>query len=375
MLQPAYPEERPALPVRNQQPHSYEYLSVGHEWLYGSTASSEIPPAASSAHNTTVPSLSATPELDPQARTEDFHSQPGVWFDRLLPKGRCSLLSGLTPVRDGILTNRAMYFMLRVLKSWPRMMAIHGPDLLPPFIHKFQLANGIPEPLAICFTLVNIWSAGMESNPELVCESIVKEIRRLLYEYPTYNTSDLLAALQSLLILLIILVFCMVNGPCVESPMDPHILIEVWEVKTRLAATGLFLDPTTPHGLLSWSDWSLVSAKQRTIHGLYHFHYAWSLLRGYPTPLYGELGPLPAPPPRYLWEVSDEETWKRMYARFMQQWKDGPYLMSEMFSLNCNAPLEPRAERWLAEADEFGMMLMAEGTIILPECVPEGVIP
>jgi hypothetical protein len=55
-----------------------------------------------------------------------------------------------------------------------------------------------------------------------------------------------------------------------------------------------------------------------------------------------------------------------MYAKFLQQWMDRPYRMSEMFAMNGEAPLEPRAERWLAEADEFGMMLMAEGTIALP---------
>jgi hypothetical protein len=47
----------------------------------------------------------------------------------------------------------------------------------------------------------------------------------------------------------------------------------------------------------------------------------------------------------------------------------------EMFAMNGDAPLEPRAERWLAEADEFGMMLMAEGTIVLPERAPEGANP
>jgi hypothetical protein len=63
-----------------------------------------------------------------------------------------------------------------------------------------------------------------------------------------------------------------------------------------------------------------------------------------------------------------------MYARLLQQWMDVPYLMSEMFALNGEAPLEPRAERWLAEADKFWMMLMAEGTIALPNRMPEGAI-
>ncbi|KAL2852051.1 hypothetical protein BJY01DRAFT_100384 [Aspergillus pseudoustus] len=376
ILQPlALPlDERLELPVRTRQPDTCEYPSVEREWLYRSASSSEMSSTtSSSAYPTKVPSLVTTPELDPPCHSEELHGPPGVWFDRALPsqRHRASLLGESTPARNEILTNRATHFMLRVLKSWPRMMAMHGPDLLPPLIHKFQLASGIPGPLANCYTLVNIWSAGAESSRDLVRESILQEIHRLLHEYPTYNTPNLLAALQSLLILLIILFFCLGDSPDLENPTDAQTLIEVWEVKNRLAATGLFLDPTGT----SYSDWAIISAKHRTIHSLHHLDFVWSVLRGYPILLCWELGPLPAPPPRYLWEVGEEAAWKRMYARFLQQWADGPYLMSEMFAMNGNAPLGPRAERWLAEADEFGMMLMAEGTIALPERAPEGANP
>ncbi|KAL3483390.1 hypothetical protein BJX62DRAFT_244955 [Aspergillus germanicus] len=379
MLQPSPADVRQALPSRSRRrPESFEYLSVEDEWLCGSASASscEPSPAASLIHHINVPSLSTTPDIDPLSHCDEPHGQPGVWIDRLLSNTRHqSLLGESTPSRNEILTNRATHFMLRVLKSWPRMMAMHGPDLLPPLIHKFQFASGIPAPLANCYTLVNIWSAGAESNPTLVRDSIVQEIRRLLHEYPTYNTPDLLAALQSLLILLIILFFCIGEDRGLEDPTDAQTLIEVWEVKSRLAATGLFIEPTQPNGLPSYSDWALVSTKQRTIHSLHHLDFVWSVLRGYPILLCWELGPLPAPPPRYLWEVGDEETWKRMYARFLQQWRDGPYLMSEMFAMNGEAPLDSRAERWLAEADEFGMMLMAEGTIALPERAPDGKNP
>ncbi|KAL2849673.1 hypothetical protein BJX68DRAFT_266988 [Aspergillus pseudodeflectus] len=200
-------------------------------------------------------------------------------------------------------------------------------------------------PLGNCYTLVNIWSAGSESNPDLVPESIVQGIRRLLHEqYPTYSTPDLLAALQFLLILLIILFFCLGNDPGLEDPTDVQ---------------------------LSLKDRALVSAKLRAIHSLHHLDFVWSVLRGYLILICWELGPLPAPPPRYLWEVGYEEAWKRMFARFLQQWMYGPCLMSEMFAMNGEAPLEPRPERWRAKADEFGMMLMAEGTITLSNRVPD----
>jgi hypothetical protein len=186
MLQHPAPEERQVSPVRSRrQPESFEYLSVENEWLYGSASasSSELSPAASLIHQTNVPTLSTTPEIDPPAGPDEGSGRPGVSFDRIFSESRHqSLLGESTPSGGEILTSRATHFMLRVLKSWPRMMAMHGPDLLPPLIHKLQLANGIPGPLANCYTLVNIWSAGADTNPDLVRDSIVQEIRRLLSE-------------------------------------------------------------------------------------------------------------------------------------------------------------------------------------------------
>jgi hypothetical protein len=35
--------------------------------------------------------------------------------------------------------------------------------------------------------------------------------------------------------------------------------------------------------------------------------------------------------------------------------------MAEFFGINPSGNLDPRSEMWLAEADDFGMILMAEG--------------
>ena len=187
------------------------------------------------------------------------------------------------------------------------------------------------------------------------------------FQHATYNEMDLLAAAQSLLILMTILFFCMKGSKDLPTPnaddfpTEAQILVGAWEVKQQLAMTGLFLNFEMNSHRPRWRDWATTEAKRRTILSLHHLEWAWSLLHGYPVLTCFELGPLPAPAPGYLWRESDEQIWERQYADWLGVWKNGSYKMAEFFYINADEPLNVRAETWLAEADEFGGMLMAEG--------------
>ena len=150
-------------------------------------------------------------------------------------------------------------------------------------------------------------------------------------------------------------------GSTRPRPMDSAVLIDTWVVKHELAATGLFLEAETDHQLPSWRQWAIVSARRRTILALNQVEWAWSVMHGFPTLTCFELGPLPAPAARHLWYADHEPTWENLYRDWMQQWPDGGYRMAEFFNIRPGQDIvDARGEKWLAEADEFGMMLMAE---------------
>jgi hypothetical protein len=142
--------------------------------------------------------------------------------------------------------------------------------------------------------------------------------------------------------------------------MDAQLLIEMWDVKHRLAETGLFLEEEINHTLPSWDKWAIFSAKRRTILGLHHLEWAWSQLHGYPILTCFELAPLPAPAATYLWREQDEKGWNNRYSKWLSKWNKGSYKMAELFNIDPGWNLNVRGEMWLAEVDEFGMMLMAE---------------
>ncbi|KAK5745917.1 hypothetical protein LTR17_001046 [Elasticomyces elasticus] len=186
------------------------------------------------------------------------------------------------------------------------------------------------------------------------------EIQKLIREHRSYDEENLLAALQSALLLLIILLFGGGSQPPLPVNKASRLLVAFWEMKNRLADTGLFLEEEVRHTSPDWSAWVLVSAKRRTILALHHMEWAWSVLHGYPELACLELGPLPAPSARYLWEEQDERTWYALYQKWRMQWKDGYYAMSELFPIQPGAELDERTEAWLAEADAFGVMMMGE---------------
>lgn len=84
-----------------------------------------------------------------------------------------------TPNTDPV-ARHTMYFVIRVLKSWPRMMGSHLTSQLPPMIHRLQLADGIPIPLANCCTLAKMWIMHSEESRDLVQRTVHNEVRRLL---------------------------------------------------------------------------------------------------------------------------------------------------------------------------------------------------
>lgn len=241
-------------------------------------------------------------------------------------------------------------------------MAVHGSAYLPPIIHPLQ---SIPQPLTNCYTLVTMWAQHAAESSELVQRTLLSEVHAVLHGHESYNESNLLAAAQSLLLLLTILFFAFSDKSTLTKSASAQLLIDVWSVKRHLAATGIYLDKETQHTVPSWKSWAIINAKRRTIMALHRLEYSWSLLNGYPIVVCWELNPLPAPAPRYLWQATNETTWKGLYEQWLKLWDGGVYKMHELLRFHAGGKPDERSELWYAEADEFGMMLVAEGMLIM----------
>jgi hypothetical protein len=74
-----------------------------------------------------------------------------------------------------------MNLILRVLRTWPRMMA-KGFQLPPMFHPALNTSEDLPVPLANCFTLTRMWDGQCKDSADIVQATIEQEMNRLLNE-------------------------------------------------------------------------------------------------------------------------------------------------------------------------------------------------
>ncbi|KAI9740427.1 MAG: hypothetical protein M1834_005007 [Cirrosporium novae-zelandiae] len=250
--------------------------------------------------------------------------------------------------------------LLRTLKTYPHMIARRVS--VPPIIHQLQISQEeIPLPLANCFALTRMWDGQPEIDGAggLIKITILQEMHRLFDEYRSYNEVDLLAALQALLVYTII-VFS--NSKCIsQMPLADRInmIKDLQEVAYHLAKTGLKLKAERDNFRPNWEAWCLIEAKRRTILATCMFYCAYAASNGIPSFEFTDLNSIIATSSKFLWQASSKEQWEPIYNRYLAQWKDGPYLLSELMAVPSGEILDSRSEMWFEEVDEFGMMFMS----------------
>jgi hypothetical protein len=80
------------------------------------------------------------------------------------------------------LAKHTMRFVIRVLRSWLRIMADGKAAVFPPIIHNVQLKDGVPIVLAYCYTQVKMWVAADKDDRKAMSASLLQAIRRLIVE-------------------------------------------------------------------------------------------------------------------------------------------------------------------------------------------------
>lgn len=302
---------------------------------------------------------------------------------------REQLRAGRVDLRFNEVARHTAWVALRTVRRWPRMLAMHGLAQLPAMMHRMQFVDDVPAPLEDCITLTRMWADASPGDAQSVHDTILAEIVCLLSEvgillliyrrkladklrqYHEFDEENLLAANQSILILLTILLLDIESDvqrkP--EDPSDAEVLVKTWDIRHKLARAGLFLNSETAHRTPSWRDWAMVEARRRTIVAQHYLEWSWSLINGYPLLTCFELGPLPAPTAAHLWQETNERRWKNAYRNHLQTWNRGLYKIHELFHIQADGPLDLRMEMWYAEGDELAMMLVAESK---PPCDSRG---
>lgn len=74
-----------------------------------------------------------------------------------------------------------------------------------------------------------------------------------------------------------------------------------------------------------------------------------------------QLGFMPAPAPKFLWQANCAGEWEDLYDRWLAQWDGVPYMMCEFPAIHAGINLDSRTEMWLEDADELGILFFGIG--------------
>src|SRR5690242_12903407 len=329
----------PKDPLLNAPVHESMLLNL---WEFPITSSSTMP-----ALPATV--VSARPEI----------------IDYQLPSAQRSLYHGwlLDPQNSTFqipsLTRQSMQTLLRIIKTWPRMLAKGFQT--PPFLHTTQInPETVLQPMISCTAITIAWSSQTAQSTHSVRESILFEMRHLFSTYRTYDERNLLAALQAITMYTIMLMY-----PCYSqvsvSLIDPAIFLCLQRLVSYVVETGLVLAEESMTVRLDWESWVHITAKRTTVFSLYLLHWSYTVYHSLESLKCSKLGSMPAPAAKFLWQAGTRGDWERLYERWLEQWRDEPLTVHELAEFNAEIESERRVETWLEDADELGIMFFGIG--------------
>lgn len=265
------------------------------------------------------------------------------------------------------LVYNSMELILRVLRSWPGMLAegFQTPPLfhhsqLPVFWEDASFSPATPQ-LANCITITKMWHGQQAGAEKLVQDTILREVDSLLRQFPSSHEKTQLCILQALVIHTI-LILSPSKGWRYAQSVDAAIFSRI--KRTVQGVVGDDLYPQTEReqpGRLDWKAWVYITAKRRAVLALYLLHWAYSMYHGVQSFDCRELAFMPAPSAKVLWQARTEREWHALHSRWLERWKGRPFLQGEFDQVSNGIVLGERAERWLQEADEFGFIMTAIG--------------
>ena len=258
------------------------------------------------------------------------------------------------------LANHSMELIFRVLRTWPRMLAEEFQ--LPPIFHSSHIAPNkkMPAPLANCITLAKMWHGQCEGAEEMVRKTILLELESVVDHSEQLDETTSLAVLQSVVIYTIILLSPASGQQHLLT--DHHMIFRKVELLVyHYIHVGLYLQEERTQKQPSWEAWLHVTSKRRAVLSLYLLHWAYSVLHKVPCFDCRDLGFMPAPAAKVLWQAQTEQEWDTRYIHWLSRWNGQGYLQGELGKIRPGIVMNRRAERWLEETDEFGFIMISIG--------------
>ncbi|KAF4987225.1 hypothetical protein FDECE_15536 [Fusarium decemcellulare] len=247
---------------------------------------------------------------------------------------------------------------LHTLRSYLYVMADR--DCIPPFIHPkygdlMELGTNRPSPLYAAIKLAKMLFLGRGMNKTLIWSLIRMEQERLLNDHPKFDKWEILEALQSLILYVLMRI---TEGRHGYTNFDTQLLISVHTVCSHLTKRfGMLVssdeleDRTIP-----WKDWVFFESRRRCSTAFLIIDKILYTRVSDPGSVMTEFTFVPAPSPATLWGAENEVDWAASYRRYLREnATHGMVRNGDLVALKGSAG--DQHDRWYAYADSFGLLV------------------
>ncbi|KAE9368834.1 hypothetical protein N431DRAFT_547717 [Stipitochalara longipes BDJ] len=268
-------------------------------------------------------------------------------------------------------------YCMSILRSFPGMFCGNN-GALPSFIHLQsrpspslqtdpKYVEMLPEPLAICSSIMRMYHERSPGNLAFVWRTIQAESIRIENEYRFYDTKTTLASIQAMTMYLILGLL----DDDSEHATDGNILVPM------LNTTKSMADTLRPSGWLcieealgdipAWEEWVQAESRRRTAVILVLIIHIFNIEHGPGLPQCGGIAELPLPCSKTLWQASDRESWeveyKRQYVGDGRGWRRVPTYRDLLPEFRDDREKVDLSE-WFVGMDDLGSLVtMAVSTL------------
>ncbi|KAH8693809.1 hypothetical protein BGW36DRAFT_383794 [Talaromyces proteolyticus] len=257
-----------------------------------------------------------------------------------------------TPVEHGV------KLVLHIIHAFPQMMLRR--QTFPPFIHQHWHTTTLPEKLATCMSIAQLFASRTQETRPFLWRSIDSENQRFRDEMMIYAPHEIIVAMQALVIYTIMAIVDQ-NG---ESPPRYSYLARTFKVLTirfiQLLGTAPFSEAEWANPSLQWEDWIFAESRRR-------LGCLWFVISRLICPDVDLLCPTlkaarnkPLCTAKGMWEARSREEWEteRSFYNasllYLDMWNFGSLIDAH----HGQGPLNTmRLDAWGASTDKMGALL------------------
>ncbi|MCJ1443534.1 MAG: hypothetical protein MMC23_004032 [Stictis urceolatum] len=274
---------------------------------------------------------------------------PGDMISRLVPT------TTVTHLRFGsVALKHATVLISNILSAFPQVMLRR--QTFPPFIHGHWHTSSLPEKLASCMSISQLFSTRASETQAFLWRTIQAEDQRFRDELMTLSPREIHSAIQAVVIYIIMII--------VDRGTDRPELAErmIWTFKILslrfrdLMGDEYFSNTEGTHPSMTWEDWVFAETRRRVTCLWFVLSRVFSFQAF--VSCTGRETEMPLVSNRRLWEARSREEWedeKAIYEMSRPMTKLGELLEAKKNSGN---PLNARRlENWEAGADTMAVMM------------------